>query len=180
MKKLHSLLLAVFIIFSACEEREYSSDCERECDEWEICKLVSHDFFDWQRVCRPKLDRYTRGVLWSGELNVTDESGNIHLYQLRDLNALTQGLQNIILDFPSTSINPLTLNSLILNFINSETSEFTIDHMVYDPHVQSNVLYSGTGQIIHSGGSANDVLEFNCSFYFDNKNYYVSFSATRD
>jgi hypothetical protein len=52
--------------------------------------------------------------------------------------------------------------------------------MVYDPHVQSNVLYIGTGQIIHNGGSANDVLEFNCDFYFDNKNYSVSFSATRD
>ena len=174
MKKLHSLLLAVFIIFSACEEGESSSDCERECDEWERCTLVSHDFFDWQRVCIPKLDRYTKGIIWSGELNVTDESGNIHLYQLTDLNALTQGLQNISIAFPSTS------NRLILNFINSETSEFTIDDFVYDPHVQSNVLYSGTGQIIHSGGSANDVLEFNCSFYFDNKNYSVFFSATRD
>jgi hypothetical protein len=177
MKKLHSLLLAVFIIFSACEEGENSSDCDRECDEWESCTLVSHDFFDWDWVCKPKLDRYTKGIFWSGELNVTDESGNIHPYQLQDLNALTQGLQNISIEFPSTSNNT---GSLILNFINSETSEFTIDDMVYDPHVQSNVLYIGTGQIIHNGGSANDVLEFNCDFYFDNKNYSVSFSATRD
>ena len=37
-------------------------------------------------------------------------------------------------------------------FIDSKTLEFTINDMVYDPHVESNVLYNGTGQLIHTGG----------------------------
>ncbi len=186
MNKLHFLLLAVFIIFSSCEREEstFSTGCEVECNEWERCTHVSHDFFDWEWLCRPKLDRYTTGGLWSGELNVTDESGNIHPYQLRDLNALTQGLQDISLEFPVNSFDwngDLSIyNYLILNFINSETLEFTINDVVYDPHIQSNVLYNGTGQIIQTGGSASHVLEFDCDFTFDNKNYSVSFSATRD
>ncbi|MDC3071048.1 hypothetical protein OA405_01590 [Bacteroidota bacterium] len=186
MNKLHFLLLAVFIIFSSCEREEstFSVGCEEECNEWERCTNVSDDFFDWNWQCRPKLDLYTSHGSWGGELNFTDESGNIHSYQLHGLNALTQGLQNISLEFPVNSFDwngDLSIyNYLILNFINSETLEFTINDVVYDPHVQSNVRYIGTGQLIQTGGSWSTVLEFDCDFIFDNKNYSVSFSATRD
>ena len=184
MNKLHWLLLAVFIIFSACEKEEeltpsssnsISIGCEEECNEWERCTNISQDFFGFEMACRPKLNLYTSHGNWSGELNVIDELGNIHLYQLENLKSITQGLQNISIDFPEYGSS----SHLILNFINSETLEFTINDMVYDPHVQSNVFYNGTGQLIHTGGSASTVLDFNCDFTFENKNYSVSFSATR-
>ena len=101
--------------------------------------------------------------------------GNTHFYDLENLKSITQGLQDISIDFPEYGLT----SHLILNFINSTTLEFTINDMVYDPHVQSNVFYNGTGQLIHTGGSADAVLEFNCDFTFENKNYSVSFSATR-
>ena len=51
--------------------------------------------------------------------------------------------------------------------------------MVYDPHVESNVNYSGSGQLIHTGGSADAVIEFSCSYIFEGNNYTVTFSASR-
>ena len=51
--------------------------------------------------------------------------------------------------------------------------------MVYDPHVESNVLYNGTGQLIHTGGSADAVIKFSCNYLYEGQNYSVSFSATR-
>ena len=176
-------VLAIFI-FSSCEKEEELTTnsgnsiyigCEEECNEWERCTNISQDFFGFEMACRPKLNLYTSHGNWSGELNVIDESGNIHLYQLENLKSITQGLQNISIDFPEYGLT----SHLILNFINSETLEFTVNDMVYDPHVQSNVFYNGTGRLIHIGGSADTVLEFNCDFTFENKNYSVSFSASR-
>ena len=176
-------ILSIFILFSCEKEEELTTHsgnsiyigCEEECNEWERCTNISQDFFGFEMACRPKLKLYTSHGNWSGELNVIDESGNIHLYQLENLKSITQGLQDVSIDFPEFGLT----SHLILNFINSETLEFTINDMVYDPHVQSNVLYNGTGQLIHTGGSADTVLEFNCDFTFENKNYSVSFSATR-
>ena len=184
MKKIYLKLFTLSIVFLACEKEEenlisFSTStvvrCQEDCDEWERCTNISQDFFGFEMACRPKLNLYTSHGNWSGELNVIDESGNIHLYQLENLKSITQGLQNISIDFPEYG----STSHLILNFINSETLEFTINDMVYDPHVQSNVLYNGTGQLIHTGGSADTVLEFNCDFTFENKNYSVSFSASR-
>ena len=184
MKKLHFILIAVFIIFSACEKEEELTPssgnsivigCGDECNEWERCVNISQDFFGVQMACRPKLKLYTDHGNWNGELNVIDESGNAHFYELENLKSITQELQNISIDFPEYGLT----SHLVLNFINSETLEFTINDLVYDPHVQSNVFYIGTGQLIHTGGSADAVIEFNCNFTFENKNYSVSFSATR-
>tara|TARA_B110000467_G_scaffold44167_1_gene40520 strand:- start:63 stop:620 length:558 start_codon:yes stop_codon:yes gene_type:complete len=183
MKKL-LFILALFILYS-CEKEEDESTppsgnsivigCQDECNAWQRCVNISQDFFGFEWACRPKLELYTNHGNWDGELNVIDESGNTHLYELENLNSITQGLQNIYFVFPEYGLT----SHLILNFINSETLEFTINDMVYDPHVQSNVYYNGTGQLIHTGGSADTVLEFNCDFTYENKNYSVSFSAIR-
>ena len=176
-------VLAIFI-FCSCEKEEISTSysgnsiftgCGDQCNEWERCVNISQDFFGSEMACRPKLYLYTNHGNWNGELDVIDESGNTYIYELENLKSITQGLQNISIDFPEYGLT----SHLILNFINSETLEFTINDMVFDPHVQSNVLYNGTGQLIHTGGSADTVLEFNCDFTFENKNYSVSFSASR-
>ena len=117
---------------------------------------------------------YTNHGNWNGELNIIDESGHTHIYELENLKSSTQGLQDISIDFPEYG----STSHLFLNFINSETLEFNINDMVYDPHVQSNVFYNGAGQLIHTGEKFT-VLEFNCDFTFENQNYSVSFSATR-
>ena len=176
-------VLAIFIFYS-CEKEEISTSysgnsistgCGDQCNEWERCVNTSQDFFGIEMACRPKLNLYTNHGNWNGELDVIDESGNTYIYELQNLKSITQGLQNISIDFPEYGLT----SHLILNFINSETLEFTINDMVFDPHVQSNVLYNGTGRLIHTGGSADTVLEFNCDFTFENKNYSVSFSASR-
>ena len=190
MKKLMFLFI-IFIFYSCTIEKEddyspspFSSSssgnsngtgCEGGCNEWEKCTNISQDFFAYEWACRPKLNLYTNHGYWSGDLNVVDESGNTFLYELENLNAITQGLQIISIDFPEYG----SISHLILNFFDSETLEFTINDMVYDPHVESNVLYVGTGQLIHSGGSADTVLEFNCTFSFEGNNYTISFSAVR-
>lgn len=184
MKKIYWTLLSVSIMFLSCEKEEEltpissstnSIGCQPECNEWERCVNISQDFFGVQMACRPKLQLYTNHGNWNGELNIIDESGHTHIYELENLKSSTQGLQDISIDFPEYG----STSHLFLNFINSETLEFTINDMVYDPHVQSNVFYNGAGQLIHTGGSASTVLEFNCDFTFENKNYSVSFSATR-
>ena len=110
---------------SSSNSNSISIGCEEECNEWERCTNISQDFFGFEMACRPKLNLYTSHGNWSGELNVIDESGNIHLYQLENLKSITQGLQNISIDFPEYG----STSHLILNFINSETLEFTINDM---------------------------------------------------
>ena len=189
MKKLYIIFFSLLIIFSSCEKEEestlvstsYTSNgstvigCNIECNEWERCTNISQDFFGFEWACRPKLNLYSSHGHWSGELNIIDESGNTFLYELENLKSITQGLQNISIDFPEYG----STSHLILNFFDSKTLEFTINDMVYDPHVESNVRYNGAGQLIHTGGSADAVIEFNCNYNFEGNNYSVYFSATR-
>ena len=63
--------------------------------------------------------------------------------------------------------------------VDPKTLEFTINDTVFDPYVESNVLYNGVGQIINNSGSADAEIQFNCNYLFDDNNYSVSFSATR-
>ena len=199
MKKLHWTLLAVSIIFSACEKEEdllninfsssgSSSGCQEVCGEWERCTDVSQDWsvFDWQ--CTPKLNLYTNHGNWNGQLNVVDESGNTHFYALDDLDAHTQGLQHITIAYPLNNLTYYYDNgvfpdadeySLSFKFIDPQDLVFTVSDLVYDPFVESVVFYSGSGQIKNTNGSASAVLEFNCNYVFEGDNYTVSFSATR-
>jgi len=203
MKKIIFLVLSVSFTFISCKKEDdlinnidyttntttsSSSGCNDKCNDWERCTNVSQDFFgfDWQ--CRPKLDLYTSHGNWNGELNIVDESGNTHLYELDNLKALTQWLQNVNIDYPINSLTYYYDNgvfpdfdtySLSFKFIDPTTLEFTVSDLVYDPFVESVVFYSGTGQIKNTNGSASAVLEFNCNYLFEGHNYSVSFSATR-
>ena len=187
MKKL-LFIITIFFLSSCEKEKEstlvstsYSSNsssitgCNIECNEWQRCTNISQDFFGFEWACRPKLNLYTSHGNWSGELSITDEADNTYLYELENLKSITQGLQNISIDFPEYG----STSHLILNFFDSETLEFTISDEVYDPHVESNVLYNGTGQLIHTGGSADAIIEFNCNFTYEGSYYSVYFSATR-
>lgn len=198
MKHLHWKLLVVFIIFSGCEKEQELTPppstnsivigCEDECNNWERCVNISQDFFGVEMACRPKLNLYTNHGNWDAAVTVIDQSGNSFFYELEDLRAHTQGLQYITIDYPLSNLHyyfehgvfpDADSYNLDFAFIDSKTLEFTINDMVYDPHVQSNVFYNGSGQLIHTGGSADAVLEFNCDFTFENKNYSVTFSGTR-
>ena len=197
MKKISYLFLSVIFIFTACNKEEdllntnvssSSSACEPECGEWERCTNVSPDFFSFNYQCRPKLDLYTNHGDWNGQLNIVDESGNTYYYELDDLDAHTQGLQHMTLDYPLSNYtyyiengvfpDPETYN-LYFEFTDPQTLEFTVNDLVYDPYVESIVLYSGTGQIKNTNGSASAVMEFNCNYVFESHTYSVSFSATR-
>ena len=201
MKNFLSSILIFCFIFSSCE-KEYDFDlnsssssstvslgnCGDECNEWERCTNVSQDFFGFNWQCRPKLNLYTNHGNWDAVVTVIDQSGNSYFYELEDLEAHTQGLQNITIDYPLSNLHyyfehgvfpNADLYSLSFAFIDSKTLEFTFNDMVYDPHVESNVFYNGTGQLIHTGGSADAAIEFSCNYLFEGKNYSVSFYATR-
>ena len=62
-------------------------------------------------------------------------------------------------------------------FFDPKTLEFTLNDMVFDPHVESYVSYNGVGQIINNSGTADAQIQFNCNL-FDSNNYTVTFSAT--
>tara|TARA_B100000989_G_scaffold41792_1_gene26612 strand:+ start:87 stop:692 length:606 start_codon:yes stop_codon:yes gene_type:complete len=201
MNKVILKILLLMFIFSSCE-KEYNNDsnsnsnnssatigCGDACNEWERCTNVSQDFFGVNMRCRAKLKLYTDHGNWNGQLNIIDELGNTHLLELDNLDANTEGLQDIKLDYPFNSLTYYFENGvfpdsdeyfLSFNFIDSKTLEFTIDDLVYDPFVESVVFYSGTGQIIHTGGSASSILEFHCSYVFGGNSYSVSYSATRN
>ena len=199
MKKIFYLFLSVTFIFTACNKEDdlltdsgssstSISGCQEVCNEWERCTNVSQDWFDWDWQCRPKLNLYTNHGNWNGQLNVVDESGNTHFYELDDLAAHTQDLQHITIDYPLNTLTYYYDNGvfpdadeyhLSFEFTDSKTLEFTVSDLVYDPFVESVVFYSGTGQIKNTNGSASAVLEFNCNYVFEGDNYTVSFSATR-
>tara|TARA_B100000927_G_scaffold288176_1_gene282332 strand:+ start:107 stop:718 length:612 start_codon:yes stop_codon:yes gene_type:complete len=201
MKNFLSITLIFCFIFSSCE-KEYDFDlnsssssstvslgnCGDECNEWERCVNISQDFFGFEEGCRPKLHLYTNHGNWDAAVTVVDQYGNSYFYELEDLRAHTVDLQYINIDFP---VNTLAYNyehgffpdpdtyHLTFEFTDSKTLEFTVNDMVYDPHVESSVLYNGTGQLIHTGGSADAVIEFSCNYLYEGENYSVSFSATR-
>tara|TARA_B100001248_G_scaffold6748_1_gene4676 strand:- start:382 stop:972 length:591 start_codon:yes stop_codon:yes gene_type:complete len=194
MKKLFLNIMFFCLLLCSCEnEFDFSNssvigNCDDECNEWERCTNVSQDFFgfDWQ--CRPKLNLYTSHGNWDANITITDQSGNSYFYDLENLQSHTHELHYITIDYP---INNLTYShengffpnadsyGLTFNFTDSKTLEFNINDMVYDPHVESNVNYSGSGQLIHTGGSADAVIEFSCSYIFEGNNYTVTFSASR-
>ena len=201
MKKLFfSLFIFCFILPSCQKDYDFDfgdsssstsisfGDCGDECNEWERCVNISQDFFGFEEGCRPKLHLYTNHGNWDAEITIVDQYGDSYLYELEGLRAHTVDLQYINIDFP---VNTIAYNyehgffpdsdtyHLSFAFIDSKTLEFTVNDLVYDPHVDSVVFYSGTGQLIHNGGSADAVIEFNCNYSFEGKNYSVSFSAIR-
>ena len=173
-----------------------SSGCQEVCGEWERCTNVSNDFsFDMQ--CRPLLWLYTNHGYWSGQLNISDNLGNLFTEELLNLGALcanptfyfnSETWKYIMLPYPlSTSAfysnNGMypddELNWLDLEFTDPISLEFIINDSIYDPFVESVVFYQGIGQIKNTNGSAHAILEFNCEYLFEGDNYTVSFSATR-
>ena len=180
MKKIFYLVIPV--CFFSCGDRS-----QLECSEWESEKYVSNDFFDWQWECVPKLHLYTNNGNWNAQVNIVDQSGNSYFYELDNLFAHAKDLDLITLDYPFNRLSYSLENgysagdtcSLSFEFVDSKTLEFTINDSVYDPHVESIVIYNGAGQIIHNSGSADAFIEFNCNYSFDNNNYFISFSAIR-
>lgn len=206
MKKLNWILLAVSIIFSACEKLDELTPsstnsivigCGDECNEWERCVNISQDFFGYEMACRPKLELYTSHGNWNGQLNIVDDLGNSFTEELLNLDPIcanptfyfnSETWKYIMLPYPlsesafysNNGIYPDTeLNYLDLEFTDPISLEFIINDSIYDPFVESIVFYQGTGQIKNTNGSAHAILEFNCEYFFEDHTFSVSFSATR-
>tara|TARA_Y100000813_G_C24063845_1_gene305332 strand:+ start:194 stop:733 length:540 start_codon:yes stop_codon:yes gene_type:complete len=163
-----------------------SSDIEHDCSEWERNHLVSNDFFDWEWECTPILNSYTNNGNWNAQVNIMDQSGSSNSYKLNNLYSITKDLNLINMVYPFNSLNESfeignynNTYSLSYVFVDSKTFEFTINDTVFDPHVESIVIYNGEGQIIHNSGSTDAEIQFNCNYTFDGNNYTVSFLATR-
>ena len=172
-------LLIVAVCFFSC------ANSELECSEWESEEYVSNDFFDWEWECVPILNSYTYNGNWNAQVNVVDQSGNSFNYQLNDLSSNTIDLNLIKMDYPYNGLvfsqengySPNDSFNLSLSFIDAKTLDFTINDTVFDPHVESCVIYNGEGQIIKDG--ADSEIRFNCDYLFNNNTYFVSFSASR-
>ena len=182
MNRILNVFLFTIFLFSCGEQQQ---DCN---EEWERNTLVSNDFFDWEWKCVPKLNLYTNHGNWNAQVNVIDHSGNEYFYDLNNLNSHNHDLKYITLDYPQnfmqySSNNESYPNSRVfditLEFINSTNLEFIINDTVFDPHLESYVFYSGSGQIIHTNGSADAVIEFNCDYSLDNMNYKIFFDSSR-
>ena len=179
MKKISFLIIT--ICFFSCGSGEL------ECSEWENEKYVSNDFFEWQWECVPKLHLYTNHGNWNAQVNIVDQLGNSYFHELNNLYAHTSELNIITMDYPFNRLTYSIENSYSLDddysltfvFVDSNTLDFTINDTVFDPRVESIVIYNGVGQIIHNEGSADAEIHFNCSYSLENNNYTVSFSATR-
>ena len=199
------LIFLVFLLTSCSNDEESffdininsgSGGCQEECGEWERCTNVSNDFsFNWQ--CRPLLWLYTNHGYWSGQLNISDNLGNIYTQDLFNLDALcadpvyyfnSDTYKYIMLPYPlsesafysNNGVYPDDeLHWLDLEFTDPISLEFIINDSIYDPFVESVVFYQGTGQIKNTNGSAHAILDFNCEYFFENHTYSVSFSATR-
>lgn len=197
MNKIYLKLFTLSIVFLACEKEEenlisFSTStivrCQEDCDEWERCTNVSNELFEFDWKCRPKLNLYSNHGNWNGQLNVLNEAGDTYLYVLDDLDAHTQDKKHMTIDYPLNSLTYYYENgefpdanayTLSFEFTDPKTLEFNVSDLVYDPYVESVVFYSGNGQIKNTNGSASAVLEFNCNYVFEGKNYDVFFSATR-
>ena len=179
MKRIYFVIIT--ICFFSCGSGEL------ECSEWENEQYVSNDFFDWQWECVPKLHLYTNHGNWNAQVNIVDQSGSSHFYELDNLHSHTKNLNLITIDYPFNRLSyslengysPDETYSLSLVFVDSKTLEFTINDTVFDPHVESIVIYNGTGQIIHNSGSADAEIQVNCNYSLDSNSYTVSFTATR-
>ncbi len=189
MKILYLLLL--IILFTACGVK----DCE-ECPEWEECTMVGEAFSNkWG--CRSVLKKYNGR--WTGNETIEDYLGNSTTTKLTDLVTIcaTPSHDNeldseypkyMLLDYPleyfafynANGVNlDNELNRLDLEFISPNSGNFIISDSIYDPSVNSVVLYQGTGRIIQYNSSVNSItLEFDCSYEFDGHSNSVTFSAT--
>jgi len=192
MKNLYLLLL--IILFTACGVK----DCE-ECPEWEECTMVGEAFSNkWE--CRSVLKKYNG--LWTGTQTIVDYLGNSTTNTLTDLMSQCISPEHhphihfnsndpkyILFNYPLSSYDFSTLyngiqlddnlNNLLLEFLNPNSGNFTINDSIYDPSVNSVVLYQGTGRIIQYNSSVNSItLEFDCSYEFDGHSTSVTFSAT--
>ena len=160
---------------------------ELECSEWEREQYVSNDFFDWEWECVPILHLYTNHGNWNAQVNIVDQLGNSNYYELDDLSSNPIDLNIMEIDYPFNGLAysqengyfPDDSNRISFVFVDPKTLEFTINDTVFDPYVESNVIYNGVGQIINNSGSADAEIQFNCNYSFDSNNYSVSFSATR-
>ena len=188
MKKLYLLLL--IILYSACEVK----DCG-ECPEWQECTLVEPFSNNW--YCAGILKKYNGR--WTGTETIVDYLGNSTTTTLTDLGTMcvtpshdneldSEYSKYILLDYPLEywafySANGVylddELNRLDLEFISPNSGNFIISDSIYDPSVNSVVLYQGTGRIIQYNSSVNSItLEFDCSYEFDGHSYSVIFSGT--
>ena len=130
----------------------FSRDIEHDCSEWERNHLASNDFFDWEWECIPILNSYTNNGNWNAHVNVMDQSGSSHSYKLNNLYSITKDLKLINIFYPFNSLNQSfeignynNTYSLSFVFVHSKTFEFTINNTVFDPHVESIVIYNGEG-----------------------------------
>ena len=118
MKNLLFSVLIFCFIFSSCE-KGYDFDlnsssststislgnCGDECNEWERCTNVSQDFLALIGNVDQKLNLYTNHGNWDAAVTVVDQYGNLFFYELEDLEAHTQGLQYIKIDYPLSNLN---------------------------------------------------------------------------
>jgi len=192
MKNLYILLL--IILFSACGVK----DCE-ECPEWQECAMVGEPFSNkWE--CSAVLKKYNGR--WTGTQTIVDYLGNSTTNTLTELMSLcihpeynsqihfnSNDQKYILFNYPLSSYDFSTLyndiqlddnlNNLLLEFLNPNSGNFTINDSIYDSSVNSVVLYQGTGRIIKYNSSVNSItLEFDCSYEFDGHSTSVTFSAT--
>tara|TARA_B110000238_G_scaffold145999_1_gene157474 strand:+ start:291 stop:884 length:594 start_codon:yes stop_codon:yes gene_type:complete len=192
MKILYILLL--IILFSACGVK----DCE-ECPEWQECAMVWEPFSNkWE--CSAVLKKYNGR--WTGTQTIVDYLGNSTTNTLTELMSLcihpeynsqihfnSNDQKYILFNYPLSSYDFSTLyngiqldenlNNLLLEFLNPNSGNFTINDSIYDPSVNSVVLYQGKGRIIQYNSSVNSItLEFDCSYEFDGHSTSVTFSGT--
>ena len=190
MKNLYFILL--IILFTACGVK----DCD-ECPQWEECAMVGEPFSNkWE--CRSVLKKYNGR--WTGTQTIVDYLGNSTTNTLTDLmsQCISPELSHIhfnsndpkyiLFNYPLSSYdfsiyNDIqlddNLNKLLLEFLNPNSGDFIINDSIYDPFVNSVVLYQGTGRIIQYNSSVNSItLEFDCSYEFDGHSNSVTFSAT--
>ena len=99
MNKLHWLLLAVFIILSACEKEEISNPttinigpsgpCTLNCPEWEECATRLINPNDWlgptEWYCKNILDKFRTSGRYEVMQTITDNNGYLtsehkHIY----------------------------------------------------------------------------------------------------
>ena len=179
MKKISYII--IIICFFSCGRGEL------ECSEWEREQYVSNDFFDWEWECVPILHLYTYHGNWNAQVNIVDQSGNSYFYELDNLSSSPLDLNIMQIDYPLNGLAYYQENGyfpddtyrLSFVFLDPKTLEFTVNDTVFDPHIESSVIYNGAGQIINNSGSANAEIQFNCNYSSDSNNYTISFSATR-
>ena len=190
MKNLYFILL--IILFTACGIK----DCD-ECPQWQECAMVGEPFSN-KYGCRPVLKKYNG--YWTGTQTIVDYLGNSTTNTLTDLmsQCIDPELSHIhfnsnypkyiLFNYPLSSYdfsiyNDIqlddNLNKLLLEFLNPNSGNFIVNDSIYDPSVNSVVVYQGSGRIIQYNSSVNSItLEFDCSYEFDGHSNFVTFSAT--